>query len=897
MNKLMLLDGNSIMNRAFYAIPILTTKEGHHTNAIYGFLNILFKYISEENPSSIGVVFDLPKPTFRHLKYSEYKGNRKKSPDELRCQFPTIKEILKSMKIDVYEKEGFEADDLLGTIAKLSEKSNEQCIIISGDRDLLQIATDNIKIKIPTTKQGKTVTENYFAKDVIDIYGLTPDEFVDYKALMGDTSDNIPGVPSIGDKTASKIIKEYKTVENAIENASDIKPKRASENLITFKEQALLSKFLVTIKTDVKIEYTSNNNAPNIFNQDFLDMCKKYELNSLISKFSNLVNDKSKNPSNEKLEFEIIEDKEDAEKYISSLIKYISTNLINTNEFIAYKMIYDDDIFIGISITTNDNDGTFIKMSDNFKEETLIEIFKPFFESNCNKITLDAKTDIVFLNKYNINLKNVIFDIMLAGYILNPSKNKYEFHNIASDFLNIEYPSKEILLGKATSRKKKFLLEIEKNDYLQFACNHSNTCFKAFPVLKDLIKENNQENLFYNIEMPLISVLASMQTYGIEVSKDELIKYQSHLEKELSLLTKQIYDLSGEKFNINSPKQLGEILFTKLQLKGGKKIATGWSTSADILEKIKNEHEIIDKILMYRTYAKLKSTYADGLINLLDENNNRIYSNFNQTATATGRLSSTEPNLQNIPIKLEFGKLIRRAFKPKKNYVFIDADYSQIELRILAHFSNDQNLIKAFNNGEDIHSATASKIFNKPLEEVTTFERSAAKAINFGLIYGKQAFTLSQDLGITKKEAENYISEYFDKYPNIKTFLDDVVEETKELGYASTMFNRIRYIPEINSSNFIQRGIGKRTAMNMPIQGTAADIMKIAMIKVHNRIEKENLKSRLLLQVHDELLIETWHEEIDIIRQILKDEMENAVKLAVDLSIDIHQGDNWYDAK
>lgn len=881
MRKLMLLDGNSIMNRAFYAIPLLITRTGHHTNAIFGFLNIMFKYIEEENPDSVGVVFDLPKPTFRHLKYTEYKGNRKKSPDELKSQFPSIKEILKTMGIDVYEKEGFEADDILGTLAKKVEKNGISCTIVSGDRDLLQIATDNIKIKVPTTKNGKTTTENYFKDDVLNVYGLTPTEFIDYKALMGDSSDNVPGVPAIGNKTSAKIIMEYKTVENAIKNAGSIKPKKASENLIEFEEQALLSKYLVTIKTDVDIEYLPNENVSTIFNPNALISCKKYELKTILSKFKD-VNDGIE------LKFNVIEDFKSAEKYISKVLE---------NDIVAYKMIYDNDIFLGISFSTNDDLGTFIKISPTLDEHTLIELLKIFFKSSCKKITLDAKTDIVFLNKYDTCIENLIFDVMIAGYILNATKNKYEFHHLASEFLNEDYISKEELVGKATSRKKKLLTEIDPQDYLEFACLNAHTSLKSFPVLRDLIEKNNQTQLFYDIEMPLINILASMEIEGIEVCESELIKYQDHLENELSTLTKDIHRIAGEEFNINSPKQLGEILFTKLQLSSGKKISSGWSTSADILEKIKDEHEIIDKILTYRTYAKLKSTYADGLLTVLNRDTNRIYSNFNQTATATGRLSSKEPNLQNIPIKIELGRLIRRTFIPKKGYIFIDADYSQIELRILAHLSQDENLIKAFNNNEDIHTSTASKIFSKPLSEVTSFERSASKAINFGLIYGKQAFTLAQDLGITKKEAEKYIDEYFNKYPNIKTFLDEVAEQTKKDGYVSTIFNRIRYVPEINSSNFMQRGIGKRIAMNMPIQGTAADIMKIAMIKVYNRIKVENLKSRLILQVHDELLIETLEEEVEAIKLILNDEMENVIKFSVNLSIDIHQGENWYDAK
>lgn len=879
MEKLILIDGHSIMNRAFYGLPLLTNKEGQYTNAIYGFLNILFKLIEEENPAYIGVSFDLPRPTFRHLKYSDYKGNRKKAPEEFRSQIPLIKEILKTMNINTYEKEGYEADDVLATIAKKAESLGISPVIVSGDRDLLQIATDVIKIKIPKTKGGKTETEDYFANDVIEKYSVTPQEFIEVKALMGDTSDNVPGVPSIGEKTAIKIISEYKTVENAIEHAENIKPKKAGENILQYKDQALLSKYLVTIDTNVPIEFL-NEKTENIFNEQFFEQCKKYELKTILSKFKDIPK------KEENIQFNLIEDLEKAKNYFDSLKK---------DEEIAYKMIYDDNMFVGIGFTTKNDVGTFIKVGENIKEDELLKIYKPFFEEDYKKITLDAKVDIVFLNKHNILLNNLIFDVMIGAYVLNPTKNKYEYNNIAEEFLEKLYDDKEELLG--TKKSKKFIYDIEKEQWLNYCARQSYVAFMTKPIIEKTIKENEQDQLFYNIEMPLIEVLASMEIYGIKICKEELIEYQQELDKEIEKLTEEIHWLAGEEFNINSTKQLGEILFEKLNLKGGKKTTRGWSTSADVLEKLYDQHEIIPKILVYRTYAKLKSTYADGLLNVLDEKTSRIYSNFNQTVTATGRISSTEPNLQNIPIKIELGHKVRKVFKPENNYIFVDADYSQIELRVLAHLSQDENLIKAFNEGQDIHKTTASKVFNKPLEEVTSFERSAAKAINFGLIYGKQAFSLAQDLGITKNKAEEYINEYFDKYPKIKIFLDEIVEQTRETGYTKTMFNRMRYVPEINSSNFLQRGVGQRIAMNTPIQGTAADIIKIAMIKVYNRIKKENLKSRLILQVHDELLIEAYKEEKEIIKNILKDEMENAIKFSVKLLIDINEGENWYDTK
>ncbi len=909
MEKLILIDGHSIMNRAFYALPLLTNKDGQYTNAIYGFLNILFKLIEEECPTYIGVSFDLPKPTFRHLKYSDYKGNRKKMPDELRTQIPLIKEILKSMNVIIYEKEGYEADDVLATVAKEAEAIGINPIIVSGDRDLLQIATENIKIKIPKTKAGKTEIEDYFEKDVVEKYSVTPKEFIEVKALMGDTSDNVPGVPSIGEKTAIKIINKYKTVENAIENALDIKPKRAGENILEYKQQALLSKYLVTIDTNVPISFL-NKKTEDIFNDEFFKQCQKYELKTILSKFKKTFKE------DDRTSFNLIENIDKAKEYFNTLKK---------DEEIAYKMIYDDGIFVGIGFTTKNDTGTFIKIGEDVKEDDILNIYKVFFEQDYKKITIDAKADIIFLNKHNINiykvffeqdykkitidakedilflkkknieLNNVIFDVMIGAYVLNPTKNKYEYNHIAEEFLDINYPDKEELLG--TKKSKKFIYDIEKKDWFNYCARQSYVAYKSKVIIDKNIEKNNQKELFYNIEMPLIDVLANMQMYGIKICKEDLIKYQKELDKEIEQLTKEIHWIAGEEFNINSSKQLGEILFDKLSLKGGKKTARGWSTAADVLEKLQDKHEIIPKILAYRTYAKLKSTYADGLLNVLDEKTSRIYSNFNQTVTATGRISSTEPNLQNIPIKIELGHKVRKVFIPEEGYVFVDADYSQIELRVLAHLSQDENLINAFNDGDDIHKITASKVFKKPIEDITSFERSAAKAINFGLIYGKQAFSLAQDLGITKAKAEEYINDYFDKYPSIKIFLDRIIKDTKETGYTKTLFDRIRYVPEINSTNFIQRGAGERIAMNTPIQGTAADIIKIAMVKVYNRIKREGLKSRLILQVHDELLIETYKEEKDKIKSILKDEMEDAVKFSVKLLIDINEGENWYDTK
>ncbi|MBR1442800.1 MAG: DNA polymerase I [Firmicutes bacterium] len=882
MKKLMIIDGNSIINRAFYAIPLLTNKDGEYTNAVYGFLNIFFKLYDEERPDYVGVTFDLPKPTFRHIKFDAYKGTRKGMPEELRPQISLLKEVLRKMNIKIYELEGYEADDVIGTLAKKTENLGIEPIIVSGDRDLLQIATDTIKIRIPKTKSGKTEIEDYYAKDVKEKYGVTPSEFIDVKALMGDSSDNVPGVPSIGEKTAIKIISEYSSVENAIENAENVKPNKAGENLIKFKEQALLCKFLVTIVTDAPIEFDEENSkCENMFNGDAFELFRKCGFKSLLNRFE-AKEEKTAAAGN----FKAIYTKEEAERFVS---------LIDKNESCAC-IIRENEQILGISFSQKANEAVFIGCGNGISEEELITLFKDYYEGEYKKIIHDAKEDIVLLKNYGINVNNLIFDTMIGAYILDSTRDTYDYNDIAELYLDENYISEEEFLGKGKSRIS--LKNTEEEKKTDFCCRKAEVLFRAKEKMAAKIEENEQKELYYDIELPLIYVLADMQCEGIKADKDELIVYRDELEKKIDELTGDIYLLAGEEFNINSPKQLSVILFEKLGLKGGKKTKTGWSTSADVLEKLKDDEEIVRKVLEYRTYAKLKSTYADGLLNVMDEKDGTIRSNFNQTVTATGRISSTEPNLQNIPIKLELGHKLRKVFKPKsEDFVFIDGDYSQIELRVLAHMAGDENLIKAFNDGADIHKLTASQVFNTPFDDVTPLQRTRAKAVNFGIIYGKQGFTLAQDLKISKKEADGYISGYFEKYPKIKGFLDKTIEDAEKYGYAKTAFNRRREIPEIRSSNFIKRSAAQRVAMNMPIQGTAADIIKIAMVKVCNRLKKENMRSKLILQVHDELLIETAKDEIDKVKTILTDEMENAVKLSVKTEIDVHEGNTWYDAK
>lgn len=882
--KLMLIDGNSIINRAFYAMPTLTNSEGVYTGAVYGFLNILFKLLDEEKPEYLAVTFDLPAPTFRHKKYSEYKANRKEMDNQLKTQVPLLKQILDVMEIKYFQLEGYEGDDLLGTLAQKAIQNKLEAVIITGDTDLLQLATDTLKIRIPKTKGGKTEIEDYYAKDVEQKRGVTPTEFIDVKALMGDKSDNVPGVPSIGEVTATKIIKQYHSLENAIKNVDAIKPVRASQNLKSNIDLALLSKELVTINLNAPIEIDfEQTKLKNIMTKSAYDLFKKLEFKSFLNRF------KEDTPTQISLNFE------DTNNYIkinSDIKKYIAEILEMTN--IAYIIFCEKNKLIGISICYQNKKSLYFEVNNNLTENELLNYFKPFFELETNKkIGHNLKQNIEFLNQHNINLNGVVFDTTIAAYILNPTRETYYYDDLALEFLNEKHQSEEEILGKGKSKKS--LLDIDEHERTIFAGRYADIVYRATPVLTKKLIQNNQQDLYYNIEHPLIEVLSSMEDYGIRIDKQELINYGQNLTKKIDLITSDIYSTAGEEFNINSPKQLGIILFEKMGLKSEKKTKTGYSTAADVLEKI--DHPIIKKILEYRTLAKLKTTYVDGLLAVLNEKNSRIYSTFNQTITSTGRISSTEPNLQNIPIKLDLGRELRKVFIPEEGFIFVDADYSQIELRVLAHMSQDETLINAFCNNQDIHKLTASQVLKIPFDEVTPLQRNNAKAVNFGIIYGMGAFSLSEDLSISKKEAEQYIEGYFEQYPKIKVFLDKLVENAKNKGYAETVFNRRRLIPEINSKNFNQRSFGERVAMNTPIQGSAADIIKIAMVNVYKRLKGENLNSRLILQVHDELLIEAKIDEVDKVKQILKYEMENAVNFSVPMSVDIHEGTSWFDTK
>ena len=882
--KIMLIDGNSIVNRAFYGVPLLTNGEGRYTNGVYGFLNILFKLLDEEQPDYLAVAFDLHAPTFRHRTFDGYKGTRKGMPEELREQMPLLKEVLQAMHIPIFEQEGFEADDILGTLSALAEQNGIVPVVVSGDRDLLQLAGETLKVRIPKTKGGRTETEDYYAADVQAKYGVTPAEFIDMKALMGDASDNIPGVPGIGEKTAAKIITQYHDIETAIAHAAEIKPKKASENLAAYQEQARLSKFLATIVRDMPLEWDKETlKIGDMFNQTAYELVKRLEFKSMFSRFEG----SASTPKQAEQTYRFVADREGAKEVLAALKK----------GEVGYAFVYENEEGQGLALYQEQLGGVWMEASMAFLMQELLEIFQPFFaDSAYRKIGHDVKKDIRFLRSYGYDGFTAEFDTAIGAYILNATGSSYEYDDIAAAFLNETYPSQEEVFGKG--RTKKAFAALPEAERTAYGARQAEIFFRARKVMEERLAENEQKSLFYDMEMPLIYVLADMEKYGIKVDKAALLAYQKRLGESLDGMEEEIYALAGEKFNINSPKQLGVILFEKLGLKGGKKTKTGYSTAADVLEKLRTAHPIVERILHYRQLAKLKSTYADGLLAVMDAETEKIYSTFNQTITATGRISSTEPNLQNIPVRLELGRELRKIFIPESaEFCFLDADYSQIELRVLAHISGDESLIAAFKSNQDIHRMTASQVFHVPFDEVTPLQRSNAKAVNFGIIYGKGAFSLGQDLGISRKEAEEYINAYFARYPKIKTFMEDTIKNGAKNGYVSTLWNRRRNMPELQSSNFMQRAAGERAAMNMPIQGTAADIIKLAMIKVHRALQEGGYRSRLILQVHDELLIEAYKEEKEAVAKILKENMEHAADLLVPLDVDVHEGASWFEAK
>lgn len=883
MKKLVLIDGHSILNRAFYGVPELTNSEGLHTNAVYGFLNIMFKILDEEKPDYLTVAFDLSAPTFRHKMYGGYKGTRKPMPHELVEQVPLIKEALTDMNVCVVTKEGYEADDILGTLAKRAEAEGMIVSVVSGDRDLLQLATDNIKIRIPKTKKGTTEIEDYNTAQVVETYGVTPVEFIDMKALMGDASDNIPGVPGIGEKTAGAIISKYHSIENAYEHVEELTPNKAKNNLKEYYEQAQLSKTLATININTPLEYSFENaGLSDMFTKDAYQLFKRLEFKSILSRFEKNV--ESYNDDELEKSFKIIEDLSDAEKVFTAFGMADSVGLF---------MVPDksNGLFaVALSRTGDSGDGRTVYipvggfMTAEYLSDRTAELVHVLHENGKKACFINLKEQLDFLP---IAESDEAEDTALMAYLLNPLKDTYQYDDIARDFLGLLVKSRADIMGKA-------LYEESDKAYI-CACYNAYTAARAYKVLEQRLENEDMAGLYENIEKPLVYALKEMESNGILVDKEGLIAYGDMLKERIAVVEKEVYELAGTQFNINSPKQLGEVLFGQMGLPGGKKTKTGYSTSADVLEKLAPEHPVVGKVLEYRQLTKLNSTYADGLLQYIGEDG-RIHGKFNQTITATGRISSTEPNLQNIPIRMELGSRIRQVFIPKPGFVFLDSDYSQIELRILAHMSDDENLIAAYNSDEDIHRITASQVFNTPLNEVTKAQRSNAKAVNFGIVYGISSFGLSQDLSISKKEAAKYIEKYFETYPKVHEFLNGLVSSAKEKGYSVTMFKRRRPIPELSSSNFMQRSFGERVAMNAPIQGTAADIIKLAMIGVYHKLKELGLKSKLILQVHDELLIETAKDEVDIVKSILDEQMKNAARLSVALVVDTNEGSNWLEA-
>lgn len=958
--KIVLIDGHSILNRAFYGVPDLTNSEGLHTNGVYGFLNIMLKILEEEKPQYLAVAFDRKEPTFRHQRYKEYKGTRKPMPEELRQQVPVIQEVLSAMEIPVITQAGIEADDILGTIATRAQQEGKEVSLVSGDRDLLQLASDKILIRVPKTKRGGTEIENYHTEDVVEKYGITPAQIIDMKGLMGDSSDNIPGVPGVGEKTAIKILSAFSTVEEAYEHIEEVEPKRARELLRANKELAYLSKELATIKTDCDFGFSFEDaKYENIFTQEAYHWIKKLELKSLERKFGA---ETVSAVTAAAVEFITIVDKKQAHKCINILLKdkpervgvgfladeWSNTGAVkkkNTKKSAAQlSLVFDEgDLSLSVGEETSEREYAFLGMSlayqakepvvlcflagENLSGEELLSLFRQVEEGIPEVDVLDWKnmmhhlTPVVTLSEQKEApnqqgflddtqeqrecLFQKVFDVSIAAYLLNPLKNSYHVEDIARDYLGDTVASFTEVFGKNR------LAELCKGEeYLDFLAHPEKEFGKPFisylgnlayvPVMaaksmKEKLAEMEMLFLMEEIEMPTAYYLYQMERVGVQVEKEELASISKLLEsKELALET-DIYDLAGEEFNINSPKQLGVILFEKMKLPFAKKTKTGYSTSAEILEKLKHEDPIVGKILDYRQVSKLKSTYADGLPVFI-ETDRRIHGKFNQTITATGRISSTEPNLQNIPIRMELGREIRKVFRPREGCVFLDADYSQIELRVLAHMAGDEEMIAAYQNGQDIHRSTAAKVFHTPFEEVTELQRRNAKAVNFGIVYGISSFGLSQDLNISKKEAQEYIDQYFAMYPAIKAFIDQLVADAREKKYAETLFHRKRPVPELSSGNYMQRSFGERVAMNSPIQGTAADIIKLAMIRVAARLKRESLKAKIVLQVHDELLVETPVEEKEQVRQILLEEMPHVVALKVPLEVEVLEGSNWKEA-
>ena len=866
MKKLLILDSNSILNRAFYGVRYLSAKDGTPTNAIYGFLNILLKLIKEQEPDYICAAFDVKAPTFRHKQYEGYKAQRKPMPEGLAAQMPLAKDVLRAMGVTILEKEGYEADDIIGTVARLCEESEISCFIATGDKDDLQLASDKTKVILTVTKSGYNETIIYDDKAVKEKYHVTPTEFIDVKALMGDPSDNIPGVKGVGEKTAMSLIEKHHSIEYIYENIDGIGLKGAMlQKMKDGREMAFMSKELATINRNTPIEFNAEECVFDGFenNGELYEILKRLELNSIIKK----------------LDLSGVDNVKENEDIFKDFSYQVGDKNMISGDKVTVVLDFDGDNISSAAVGVGNN-AVVLNEQDDIKE--LLE------DDSIAKVMFDVKEAIVKLN-CRIDIKNIADDTAIAAYLVDPAKNEYTIEKLASEYFGTVIEKPEV--------KQLSLLDDVETDRSEYLAK----CAVALGVLNerigDKIKENGQEKLYQEVELPLVTVLAHLEINGFLVDDHQLKEFADKLGEKIDALTNEIYMLAGEEFNINSPKQLGVILFEKLELKPVKKTKTGYATNADVLEKLRDKHPIVNYIMEYRQLAKLKSTYCDGLTAVVNPNTHRIHSVFTQTVTVTGRLSSTEPNLQNIPTRTELGREIRKMFVAKEGYVLVDADYSQIELRVLAHIANDETMINAFRNNEDIHAVTASQVLGIPLEDVTKEQRSSAKAVNFGIVYGIGEFSLAQDLHISVKEAKAYIESYLEKYHGVRNYMESIKEQAKKDGYVKTMLNRIRYIPELKSPNYNIRQFGERVALNTPIQGTAADIIKLAMVRVDNRLINEGLKSKLILQVHDELIVEAHKDEVDKVKQILSEEMQGAMELNVPLKVDMSTGHSWYDAK
>ncbi|MCR5655662.1 MAG: DNA polymerase I [Lachnospiraceae bacterium] len=879
--KLVLIDGHSILNRAFYGVPDLTNADGLHTNAIYGFLNILFKLLDEEKPDYLAVAFDLSAPTFRHKTYDAYKGTRKPMPEELREQIPVMKEMLQKMGVMIMTQEGYEADDILGTMAYRAQSAGIKVSLVSGDRDLLQVATDDILIRIPKTKSGRTEIEDYYAKDVLEKYKVTPKQFIELKALMGDTSDNIPGVPKVGEKTATELMVTYGSIDEIYAHLDEIKKNSIRESLRENRELADLSLFLATICLDADLPFkVEDAKLGNLFTDEAYELCRKLSFKNMLYRFSKTVVKKSDTA------FSAVESEDKLDEVFREA---------EANEQVAIFFLQEEKSLAAVGLCFNEDVSYCIPVNNMLSEETVLAKVHALMNGRDEEhmlLCFDVKNGFRYTESDKVSS---YFDVKLAAYLLNPNHKEYMIEDIGNEFADVDCGDFKAMFGKQTISDLVMTLVGVNPDFVKFVGLRALSVYLSGPVLKDRLEKEGMTKLFKEIEMPLTYVLYDMEREGVLVREQALKDYSILLGEKIDALEKRIYAQVGETFNINSPKQLGEILFEKMGLKGGKKTKTGYSTAADVLEKLAVDNPVVRDILDYRAVSKLKSTYADGLVGYIDSDG-RIRTTFNQMVTATGRLSSTDPNLQNIPMRTEMGQQIRKVFVAKEGCVLVDADYSQIELRILAHYSNDAGLIEAYNSDADIHRITAAKVFHVPFEEVTSLMRRNAKAVNFGIVYGISAFGLGQDIGVSQKEAKEYMEQYFETFPGVKKYQEDIVKDAKENTYTTTLFGRKRPMPELASSNFMQRQFGERAAMNAPIQGTAADIMKIAMIRVYHALKDAGLKSKMILQIHDEVVVEAYKEEADMVKEIVVKSMREAVKLAVPLEVGVACGADWLEA-